>query len=304
MPISIWLAAAALASSLPIAWWSLQGPDRSQARRTRSNLASTTGQSSYRGAVLNRPASERVVDPLLTKLASIGRRFLPQEWFARVDDRLAKAGLLGRFRSEQVAGLKMLLALVTTVLFGAVIAQDPTLLSVGGFVVMLAATWFVPDALISGRGDRRVQAIDKELPDIMDQLTVSVEAGLGFEAAIARIGEKGNGNLSYEFARAMQDIKLGMSRVEALQGLAERTGSSEVRHFVLALRQAEKMGVPLAKTLRIQSGEMRQKRRLRAEEAAYKLPVKLVFPLGLCILPAIFIVLLGPSVLQIMDAFP
>ncbi len=142
----------------------------------------------------------------------------------------------------------MLLVLVTTVLFGAVIAQNPTMMTIGAFVVVLAMTWFVPDALISGRGDRRVQAVEKELPDILDQLTVSVEAGLGFEAAIARIGEKGDSNLSFEFARAMQDIKLGMSRIEALDGLAVRTGSSEVRHFVLALRQAEKMGVPLAKT--------------------------------------------------------
>ena len=152
-------------------------------------------------------------------------------------------------------------------------------------------------------GDRRTDAITRDLPDVLDQLTISVEAGLGFEAALARISAKGDSALSTEFGRMLQDIKLGVPRSDALGQLATRVGVDDLRHVVLALRQAEKLGVPLAKTLRAQSMEMREKRKFRAEEAAYKLPVKMIFPLGFCILPALFIVILGPAAIRISRLF-
>ena len=216
---------------------------------------------------------------------------------------MATAGQLGRYRSEQVIGLKTLLAMLLGLWRGVGAMQSPSLLNIVFLIGGVTLGWFVPDLLLSSRGERRVIEIERELPDVLDQLTISVEAGLGFEAAMARIGDKGDSNLSYEFARTMQDIQLGVGRIEALEDFSARTESTDVRHFVLALRQAERMGVPLAKTLRIQAGEMRVKRRLRAEETAMKLPVKMIFPLGFCIFPALFIVILGPAVLQISRLF-
>ena len=303
MPLYIWLACGALALSLPLLWWSMQGSSQTTSKVARENLVAGRDTTTYRAAVLERSSSERLLDPILRKLARAGMRVLPGTWFDRIDDRLATAGMLGRFRSEQVVGTKILLTMVLGFLLGLSAVQTPTPRNIGFLVLGVGLAWFIPDLLLASRGDRRVQAIERELPDILDQLTISVEAGLGFEAAMARIGEKGNSNLSYEFARTLQDIKIGVSRVDALEGLSERTRSDDVRHFVLALRQAERMGVPLARTLRIQAEEMRTKRRLRAEEAALKLPVKLIFPLGFCIFPALFIVILGPAFLQISRIF-
>ena len=303
MPLYIWFASAALAMAVPLLWWSVQGPAHASTKAVRSNLLAGRQTDSFRAAVLDRPSTERLLDPVLNKLAGFGQRFLPTTWFDRIDQRLATAGLLGRYSSEQVVGAKLLLTIIVGFWLGARALQDSTVTNVAFLIGGLAIAWFVPDLLLASRGDRRVLAIERELPDILDQLTISVEAGLGFEAAMARIGDKGDSNLSYEFARALQDIQLGVARSEALQQLGERTQTKDVRHFVLALRQAERMGVPLAKTLRIQSGEMRVKRRLRAEEAALKLPVKMIFPLGFCIFPAMFIVILGPAVLQIIRLF-
>lgn len=303
MPLFVWVACAALGMSLPLLWWSLQSSSPSASKSARENLVAGREVSSYRAAVLERSGTERLLDPILHKLAGLGRRFLPTTWFDTIDDRLATAGLLGRITGEQVVGAKVLATLLAVLLLGLPAMQEPTPWSVGFALGTPLVAWFAPDILLGGRADRRVKTIERELPDVLDQLTISVEAGLGFEAAMARIGDKGNSVLSLEFARTLQDIKLGVNRVDALEDLAERTQSGDVRHFVLALRQAERMGVPLARTLRIQAEEMRTKRRLRAEEAALKLPVKLIFPLGLCIFPALFIVIVGPAFLQISRIF-
>ncbi len=302
MNYSVWLGSAALATSIPLLWWSLQGDRNINPEAVKKNLRSGSS-AGYRGAVLDRPAAERILDPILRRLARIALRFFPSTWFDRLDERLAKAGLIGRFRPEQVIGVKMLLAIILTLWLGAGAFADPSLSTVGYFAAGVTLAWFLPDLLLASRGDRRVETIERELPDVLDQLTVSVEAGLGFEAAMARIGDRDRGQLAGEFARSLQDIRLGVSRLEALEGLSERTKSEDVRSLVLSLRQAQRMGVPLAKTLRTQSDSLRIKRRLRAEEAAYKLPVKMIFPLGLCILPALFIVILGPAVIQISEVF-
>lgn len=302
MNTTVWLGSAALASSIPLLWWSFQGNSQKSAKAAKDNLVAGR-EVSYREAVLERPATERLLDPIFRRLSRFAYRFFPSTWFDRVNDRLATAGMLGRFTGEQVVGAKMLLAIVLGLLLGIGALQEPSVNTIAYLVGGVAVAWFLPDLLLSSRGDRRVRDIDRELPDILDQLTISVEAGLGFEAAMARIAEKTKSALGFEFGRTMQDIQLGVGRLDALQELTERTKSNDVRQVVLALRQAERMGVPLANTLKIQSQEMRTKRRLRAEEAAYKLPVKMIFPLGLCILPALFIVILGPAVIQISRLF-
>jgi tight adherence protein C len=158
----------------------------------------------------------------------------------------------------------------------------------------------LPDLLLWSRGKERQGLIQKELPDTMDQLTISVEAGLGFDAALARVASTGQGPLAEELRRLIGEVKVGVPRREALRHLLDRTDVQELRHFVLALQQAEEYGLPVARVLRVQSTELRVKRRQRAEEQAMKIPVKIVFPLVLCIFPALFVVLLGPAVIRVM----
>jgi tight adherence protein C len=143
--------------------------------------------------------------------------------------------------------------------------------------------------------------VRRTLADAIDQLTVTVQAGLGLDTAIARVSRRTRGPLGDELARVGQDIRAGMSRASALSAMAERVQVSELRQVVLALAQAERLGVPVAKTLEVQSQELRIKRRQHAEEQAMKLPVKILFPTMLCIMPALFIVVLGPAAMSIVD---
>jgi tight adherence protein C len=158
----------------------------------------------------------------------------------------------------------------------------------------------VPDLLLLSRGQERQQAIGLELADTLDQMTIAVEAGLGFESAIARVGRNGKGPLAEELVRTLQDIAVGQPRREAYLALAERTGVRDLRRFIRAVVQADQFGVSIADVLRTQSHEMRLKRRQRAEQKAMQIPVKVIFPLILCILPTLFIVLLGPVVLSVV----
>jgi tight adherence protein C len=202
-----------------------------------------------------------------------------------------------------VLAAKLVLA-ITGVAFGLLlVASRPGALTALTLLVAPLLGWFAPDAILAGRADRRQQAIRLALADTLDQVTISVEAGLAFESALARTGRSSKGPLAEELLRTLQDVQAGMSRGEALKRLVERVEVDELHHFVLAIIQAESYGIPIAQVLRVQSGELRVKRRQLAEERAQKLPVKILFPLVLCILPTIFIVLLGPAALRMSEVF-
>jgi tight adherence protein C len=158
----------------------------------------------------------------------------------------------------------------------------------------------VPDLILWGRARERQDLIRRELPEVLDQLTVCVESGLGFDAALQRVGSKGAGPLSEELQRTLNELAVGVPRRDALGNLVSRTDVDELRRFVVAVRQADEFGLPVARVLRIQSRQLRERRRLSAEERAMKMPVKIVFPLVLCIFPALFVVLLGPAVIRVM----
>ena len=153
------------------------------------------------------------------------------------------------------------------------------------------------------RAKERSQQIGLELADTLDQMTIAVEAGLGFDAAMVRAARNGKGPLAEELVRTLQDIQMGRSRRQAYEALAQRTEAADLRRFVRAVIQADAYGISIADVLRTQAAEMRVKRRQRAEEKAMQIPVKVIFPLILCILPTLFIVLLGPAVLQIVHVF-
>ena len=162
---------------------------------------------------------------------------------------------------------------------------------------------FLPDLLIYNLGLRRQQEIRKTMPDILDMLTVSVEAGLGFDAALAQVARGGKGPMVGETARVLREMQLGRRRSDALRGMAERTTVLELRTFASAVVQAGELGIPIANVLREQAKEMRVKRRQRAEEQAQKVPVKILFPLILCIFPVLFVVVIGPGVIRMIASF-
>ncbi|MBA2696651.1 MAG: type II secretion system F family protein, partial [Actinobacteria bacterium] len=175
-----------------------------------------------------------------------------------------------------------------------------TLAIVAGVVLV---TYFLPELLLHSRAQERSAQIGLELADTLDQMTIAVEAGLGFDQAMQRAAANGRGPLAEELTRTLQDISAGRPRRDAYTSLAARTGAPDLRRFMRAIIQADKYGVAIADTLRTQASEMRMKRRQRAEEKAMQIPVKVIFPLMLCILPVLFIVLMGPAALDIIAAF-
>ena len=205
---------------------------------------------------------------------------------------LAPAGPGRGARSGASAGLTLLLFLASP-------GVGMALLGVG----VTAVAYLVPELLLYSRGQERKQAIGLELADTLDQMTIAVEAGLGFESAMARAAANGKGALAEELVRTLQDIAVGQPRRDAYLALAERTGVPDLARFIRAVVQADAYGVSIADVLRTQAQEMRLKRRQRAEEKAMQIPVKVIFPLILCILPTLFIVLLGPAVMDMVAAF-
>jgi tight adherence protein C len=296
------LGAAAVTATPALLWWALAG-DRTAAVVSRNLTTGLGGAVDVRGAVLNRSARERAIEPAVQRWAARARRLTPAGRIERMERRLLLAGTPHEWTIERVLAAKLVLAISGGALGLLLVASKPGALTVLVLVVAPVLGWFAPDALLAGRADRRQQAIRVALPDTLDQITISVEAGLGFESALARTGRSGKGPLADELLRTLQDVQAGMSRGEALKRLVERVDVDELHHFVLAVVQAESYGIPIAQVLRVQSGELRVRRRQRAEERAQKLPVKILFPLVFCILPSLFIVLLGPAILRVSEVF-
>ncbi len=240
-------------------------------------------------------------DRIQTGVISVGERFVTPRIGWRLKKRLLEAGQPRDYDVEDLVSLKIIGTIIGLLIsFAAAALAHFTLSRTLIMTLILAGAGFtLPDAWLARLTDRRKKEIARSLPDILDMLTISVEAGLGFDAAVNRVVKNHKGPLAQEFYRWLQEIKLGIARKEAWRGLGERVGLAEVNSFILAVLQADTFGVGIGKVLRIQSEELRVKRRQRAEEAAMKTPVKVVFPLVLCIFPALMIVILGPAGLKI-----
>jgi tight adherence protein C len=250
---------------------------------------------------LQQPFFERVIRPLVKRLSKVGRRGDTGGIIARTDAKLEKAGYPGGLRGADWMGVKILVLIV-----GAVLAFLVGLAFAGieaGFLLAVVggAVGFIGPEFWLGRKIRaRSMAMILQLPDALDLLTISVEAGLGFDAALAKVVEKMNGALVDEFRQALAEIRMGRTRREALRDIVARADAQPVSNFIGAIVQAEQLGVPIAKVLQIQSQQLRIERRQRAEEAAAKAPVKMLFPMVGCIFPTIFIVILGPAIVTVM----
>lgn len=256
-----------------------------------------------RAQELQRPFSERVLDPLLTSFVQVGRRFTPEDRIARIRRRLDLAGNPVGWDADRILGLKAFggLAGIVVGLVGA-FAFGAGLLWMGVVTIMVGLLgWAVPSLWLYQTADDRSDRIRRELPDAMDLLTISVEAGLAFDAAVAQVARKTRGPVAQEFTRVLQEMQIGTSRMSALRALADRSDVPELQSFVGAMVQADAFGIPIASVLRVQTKEMRVKRSQRAEEAAQRVPIKILLPLIFCILPCLFIIILGPAVIQILQ---
>lgn len=238
----------------------------------------------------------------LVRLGRLAAKLSPAGVPASISRRLNLAGNPGSWTVEKVFAYKGL-GLVAGAALGALLGSRSGVTIFGFGAIGAAAGFFLPDVLLYNAGSKRQAAIRKQLPNTLDVLSVCVEAGLGFDAALAQVAQKTDGPMAAECVRMLQEMQLGKSRVEALRALADRTTVVELRAFVSALVQASELGVPTGQVLHEQSKEMRTKHRQLAEEKAQKLPVKILFPMMFCIFPALFIVVLGPAALSIMETF-
>lgn len=249
------------------------------------------------------PAGRAKADPgelpaLLDRSRAVARKLTPSNYAERLQRRLDLAGNPTAWPAARVLAFKGL-GLVFGALSGLVLAAH------GGITVILypaiggAVGFFLPDVLVKNMGQKRQIQLLKGLPDALDMMTVCVEAGLGFDAALARVARNLDGPMAEECARVLQEMQFGKSRTEALRALVDRTDVTELRTFVSSLIQAAELGISIGVVLREQAKEMRVRRRQRAEEAAHKLPVKILLPLVLCLLPAMFDIILGPALINI-----
>ncbi|MGI6143477.1 MAG: type II secretion system F family protein [bacterium] len=249
---------------------------------------------------LKAPFSQRVVLPGLQLAGSFLTRLTPGGMQEGIRRKLILAGSPGKLGPNEFLGLQGLAGLaglVLGIILARLVAGQVPLWGMAG----LAGGLLLPHLYLGQTLEGRQKKVRRSLPDVLDLLTISVEAGLGFDAAVLRVTEKLGGVLGEEFSRVLQETKMGKSRREALRGMAARVGVDDVSSFVNAVIQAEQLGVSIGSVLRLQSQAMRVKRRQRAEEAALQAPVKMLFPLIFFIFPGLFVVLLGPAVIQIME---
>ncbi|MFH5878346.1 type II secretion system F family protein [Arthrobacter sp. NA-172] len=275
--------------------WSVVSVDRKGSAAVRSNL--NRGRS-----ILAGPGAGVVSTNEIKQSIPLGVRVTPKGYAAWLDKLLAKAGRPVGLPLDRLLMAKPALALIAAVLTIMVLLKTPSGATLLLAIILTALAYFVPDILIHGRGAQRQKAIELELPNTLDQMLISVEAGLGFETAMARASQNGKGPLAAELARTLQDMQVGRTRKDAYLAMAERTAVPDLRSFVSAIVQADIYGIAIANVLRSQAKQMRIKRRQRAEEQAMKLPVKVLFPLMFCIMPALFIVIIGPAIIKVMDS--
>lgn len=257
-----------------------------------------------RDEVLSSGISERAIAPVIEGLGKFALRFTPQGWVNKAQKKLVYAGMADRMDGNTWAALRIIALIGVLVMFFVVQSAFGTpIQKLMLFGVLMGIGFVGPEAVLNRRIDDRRKEMEKSLPDLIDLLVISVEAGLGFEAAMGRVTQAVPGELSREFTRTLQETRVGVSRHKALRALAERTDVDDLNAFVLALIQADQFGVSIARMLRVQADEMRVRRRQRAQEKAFAAPVKLVFPLVLCIFPSMFVVLLGPAAINIATVF-
>ena len=270
----------------------------------RQNSGSRLSALRTRDEVLDSGFSERALAPMVQGVGRTVIRFTPTGWVGNAQRKLVLGGWADRMDGNTWAAVRIISVVGSFFLW--LLLQslaDGAVMRIVVFGVCAFIGFFGPVAMLNNRIDKRRKAMERELPDVIDLLVISVEAGLGFDAALGRVVQNVPGEVSREFSRTLQETRVGVSRTDALRNLTERTDVDDLNTFVLALIQADNFGVSIARVLRVQAEEMRVRRRQRAQERAFKAPVKLVFPLVLFIFPALFVVILGPAGIAIYETF-
>jgi tight adherence protein C len=250
--------------------------------------------------VLDQGFSERAIAPALEGLGRGVLRFTPTGWVAKKQHKLVLAGWSERLDGNSWAAIRLLTLAASFVLwlvFQGLASSPTSKLVILGLCLVIGI--FGPEARLNGAVGKRRKEMEQQLPDVIDLLVISVEAGLGFDAALGRVIQNVPGELGREFQRTLQETRVGVSRTDALRHLTARTDVDDLNTFTLALIQADQFGVSIARVLRVQAEEMRIRRRQRAQERAFAAPVKLIFPLMIFIFPSLFIVILGPAAINI-----
>ena len=279
--------------------------EQSGVTRSLSVLDALTAAPDEMKKELDAPFADRVLFPLLARTQGLGRKMTPADANDRIREKLEQAGnppgwSIERVMAGKVIGfaLGLVVSLVLCLLMG--LSFVFSLVVVMG---MSLAGYLGPNMYLYQRSHDRAELLQRALPDAIDLLTISVESGLGFDAALAQVARNTDGPLAEEFARMLQEMQIGRGRSEALRSMGERCHVPDVRSFVSAMTQADAFGIPVGQVLRVQSAEIRVKRRQWAEEAAQKVPVKILVPLIFCILPCLFIAVLGPAGIEIKNSF-
>jgi tight adherence protein C len=255
---------------------------------------------------LSQPFSERVITPIIRTIGEFSTRFTPQKAIQGTTRRMELAGNPWPIDAPTFFALRFILAIVFGGLAIAYIVISPPADSSKNLLIIGGAAFLgqqLPASMLTTKITRRQTEVRKAMPDALDLLTICVEAGLGFEAAMSKVSEKWDNELALAFARTLREIQLGKVRRDSLKDMADRLGIAEMTSFVAAIIQSEQLGVSMAKVLRIQADQMRLKRRQFAEEQAHKAPIKMIIPMALLIFPSIMIIILVPAGMQIATQF-
>ncbi len=251
------------------------------------------------------PFKQRIINPLNTKIKTFMQSITPRERRNELEKNLRLANYPYGLGVNGWIILKLLFYTVLPIIliYIIILGTNTIFIKIMLSIIVLTICFVFPDAMIKGRISKRSKKLVLQLPDILDLLTVSVEAGLSFDSAMGKVTEKAKGELVSEFDLVLNEIQLGKTRRDALMDMSKRCNVSEINAFIFSVVQGEKMGVSIAKVLRIQAAQARDKRKQRAREQAMKAPVKILIPLALFIFPTIFVILLGPAVIQIFEHF-
>ncbi len=254
---------------------------------------------------LLKPMSDRTVKPFMDRATELGRRFTPDGYTDKIRAKFIASGnnsadAVDRFIAMKVIAVA-LVPLVLLFLFG--VAHMKGMMGIVAAGLLSAVLILGPDAIINRRVAERQHDIKVKLPDVLDLLVISVEAGLGFEQALDRVVSAVPGPLTQEFSRMLGETRAGSSRADAMKAMEKRCDVPELRSFVLAILQADTFGVSIGRVLRAQADEMRIKRRQMAQEKAQKAPVKMLIPMVFCVFPALFVVVIGPAIINITNNF-
>lgn len=302
--MALLVSALVFVSITAIAMWSMGvGRREPSADERLKRLAVLTRVPSEREKKLARPLGERLFGPVVQFINNLIISVTPRHVVDAVREKLDVTGNPWNMTPGDYILMRVItLVIIPVAVFGLTLGLGRSTSVLLAFVAA-ALGWLVPEMMMQSKKKEREKQIRKSLPDVLDLLTVSVEAGLGFDAALAKVVERKKGPLADEFALLLQEIRMGKPRRDALREVSERVKIDDITSFIASVIQADQLGVSIANILRIQSAQVRTKRRQQAEEAAMKAPIKMLFPLIFFIFPTLFVVLLGPAIIQLAMTF-